>query len=391
MKGVAAAGTMWLVAMGLAIAQPRSAFPGMLDQHPAIDYRAGTLTDVVTALQRNLTAGAGSLAFEGGEGYLRALLSRLNVPVESQILVFSKTGIQHPFTTPENPRALYFNDQVVVGYIPGAPLIEMASHDPRQGVIFQTLKQDGGEPEFARNDRCVSCHVSVNSLSVPGMLVRSMSTAADGRPMPQDGSFVIDHRSRLDQRWAGWYVSGVSASVHHMGRVIDEGLDLSAYPLRTSDAAALLVFDHQGYAINLLTRLGWEARVAAADGRTDLTTGDLGDILNETVNYFLFVDETPLASPVQPGSAFVKSFASAGPRDHAGRSLRELDLRTRLFKYRCSYMIYSPAFDALPSEVRSAVLARMRARLTDPDTIAILEETKPGWSASVKVSAGQAP
>jgi hypothetical protein len=357
----------------------RGVFPGTLDQHPAIDYRGGPLSDVVTALQRDLTAGSSALAFEGTQGYLRALLTRLNVPVESQVLLFSKTGIQHPFTTPENPRALYFNDRVIVGYIPGAPLIELASHDPRQGVIFQTLKQDATKPEFARSDRCLSCHLSANSLSVPGILVRSMSTAPDGRPMPQDGSFVIDHRSRLDQRWAGWYVTGAAASVQHLGRTIGPGLDLSAYPLPTSDIAALLVFDHQGHAINLLTRLGWETRYASAEGRLDFTKGDLGDILTEAVDYFLFAGETPMASPVQGDSAFAKSFSAAGPRDHRGRSLRELDLQTRLFKYRCSYMVYSPAFDALPPEARAAMLARLREAITDRATIEILDDTKAGW------------
>ena len=390
MKGLAIAAIVWLSALSVVIAQSRSPFPGMLDQHPAIDYRGGALTDVVTNLQRELTAGSGSLAFDGTQGYLRALLARLDVPVESQILLFSKTGIQHPFTTPENPRALYFNDRVVVGYIPGAPLIEMASHDPAQGVIFQTLKQDGGKPEFTRSDRCMSCHVSVNSLSVPGILVRSMSTAPDGRPMPQDGSFVIDQRSRLDQRWAGWYVSGAAASVQHMGRTLGSSLDLSAYPLPTSDIAALLVFDHQGHAINLLTRLGWETRAAAADGRVDFTKGDLADILKEAVDYFLFVGETAIDSPVMPGSAFAQTFASAGPRDRRGRSLRDLDLHTRLFKYRCSYMIYSPAFDALPAEARAAFLARLKASITDADTIAILDETKAGWSAFAKAPARQA-
>lgn len=379
MNRVAAAAVLWVAALSIVIAQSRSAFPGMLDQHPAIDYRGVAVSDIVTGLQRDLTAGSTSLAFEGTAGYLRALLKKLDVPVESQVLLFSKTGIQHPFTTPENPRALYFNDRVIVGYIPGAPLIEMASHDPRQGVIFQTLKQDSGKPEFARPDRCLSCHVSVNSLSVPGILVRSMSTAPDGRPMPQDGSAVIDHRSRLDQRWAGWYVSGAAESVKHLGRTIGSGLDLSAYPLPTSDVAALLVFDHQGHAINLLTRLGWETRVAAAEGRLDFTKGDLGDILKEAVDYFLFVNETPIASPVRPGSGFAKSFSSAGSRDRQGRSLRDLDLQTRLFRYRCSYMIYSPAFDALPSEARAAMLAGIRERLTDAGTLAILDETKAGW------------
>ena len=379
MKPVAAAAIAWLLILGAAIAQSRSAFPGTLDQHPAIDYRGGKLSDVVTALQRELTAGAASLAFDGTQGYLRALLERLNVPVESQVLLFSKTGIQHPFTTPENPRALYFNDRVVVGYIPGAPLIEMAAHDPRQGVIFTTLKQDGIKPDIVRPDRCLSCHLSANSLSVPGILVRSMSTAPDGRPMPQDGSFVIDHRSRLDQRWAGWYVTGAAASVKHMGRGIPADLDLSAYPLPTSDIASLMVFDHQGYAINLLTRLGWETRYAAADGTPDFTKGDLADILKETVDYFVFTGETKLASPVQSGSAFAKSFASAGPRDRKGRSLRELDLQTRLFKYRCSYMIYSPAFDALPAVAKAALWSRLRTAITDQDTIEILDDTKEGW------------
>jgi hypothetical protein len=378
-RAILAAAGLWVLVLVGATAQPRGVFPGTLDQHPAIDYRGGILTDVVTGLQRDLTAGSAALAYNGAQGYLRALLARLNVPVDSQVLLFSKTAVQHPFTTPENPRALYFNDRVVVGYIPGAPLIEMAAHDPRQGVIFMTLKQDAASPQFARPDRCLGCHLSANSLSVPGILVRSMSTAPDGRPIPQDGSFVIDHRSRLDQRWAGWYVSGAAAPVQHMGRTIGPGLDLSAYPMPTSDIAALLVFDHQGHATNLLTRLGWETRFAAASDGVDFTKGDLGDILKEAVDYFLFVGETPIASPVQAGSAFAKSFASAGPRDRKGRSLRELDLQTRLFKYRCSYMIYSPAFDALPSEARAAIYARMRLMITDRDTIEILDETKAGW------------
>jgi len=128
-----------------------------------------------------------------------------------------------------------------------------------------------------------------------------------------------------------------------------------------------------------LTRLGWETRFAAAEGRLDFTKGDLVDILRETVDYFLFVGEAPLASPVQTGSAFAKSFSSSGPRDRRGRSLRELDLQTRLFKYRCSYMIYSPAFDALPAPARDAVLTRLRERVTDRDTMQILDDTKAGW------------
>ncbi|MFM8532440.1 MAG: hypothetical protein ACKOEC_02430, partial [Acidimicrobiia bacterium] len=118
-----AAAVMWLATL-IAVAQQRAPFAGLLDQHPAINYRGGTLSDVVSVLQRDIAAGTASIAFDGQQGYLRSVLAALNVPAESQVLLFSKTGLQHPFTSPENPRALYFNDRVVVGYIPGAPVLE---------------------------------------------------------------------------------------------------------------------------------------------------------------------------------------------------------------------------------------------------------------------------
>src|SRR5690349_16349386 len=155
MKGLAIAAVLWCVSVCVvATTQARSAFPGTLDQHPAIDYRSGAVNDVVTALQREIAAGTTALVFDGRQGYLRSLLEKLSVPVDSQLLLFSKTGIQSAYTSPENPRALYFNDRVVVGYIPGAPMIEIASHDPRQGVIFQTLSQSPGGTTIVRPERC---------------------------------------------------------------------------------------------------------------------------------------------------------------------------------------------------------------------------------------------
>jgi len=391
----------WLVATAIAVTQSRSVFPGTLDQHPAIDYRGGPVSDVVSALQRDVARGAVTLRHEGRYGFLLAVLEQLSVPVDSQLLLFSKTGIQSAFTSPEHPRALYFNDRVVVGYIPGAPLIELASHDPRQGVIFQTLKQDAWLPgQFSRSDRCLGCHISANSMEVPGILVRSMFAAVDGRAMPQLGSFLIDHRTPLEQRWGGWYVTGTHGKARHMGNstVIDpantdaaiteatlnrtalpDRVDVSAYPRATSDIAALMVFDHQGQAINLLTRLGWETRAAIAEGRLDFSRGDLREVTRETAESLACGGEAVLAEPVRGVSEFTRSFSGGGPRDRKGRSLRELDLQTRLFKYRCSYMIYSPAFDALPQEARAAVLARLRETITDRDTIEILDDTKAGW------------
>jgi len=407
MKPLAVSFLVWMLAFGVAAAGQRSLFPGTIDQHPAIDYRGSALNDAVTVLQRELSAGSASLEFEGRQGFLRSILSRLNVPVESQVLLFSKTGVQHPFTNPANPRALYFNDHVVVGYIPGAPMLELASHDPRQGVIFQTIQQDpglGNAPRFVRPDRCLTCHLSANSLGVPGILVRSMFTDTTGRTRPQLGSAIVDHRTPLEKRWGGWYVTGTHGAAKHMGNAmvtdpitrgedaitaatlnrtaLDPRVAAGAYPLATSDIAALMVFDHQGHAINLLTRLGWETRIAAAEGRLDLSKGELGELLRETADYLLFDGEAPLAAPVRGGLGFAQVFAAAGPRDSKGRSLRELDLQTRLFKYRCSYMIDSPAFDALPAEARLAVFTRMRDELTargDTAVMQILDDTHGGW------------
>lgn len=412
----ACAGVVWAAAWLTVAGQAgRPTFPGTIDQHPAIDYRATAAADPVARLQAGLAAGA-TLAFDGRQGYLRALLSALRVPIESQVLLFSKTGVQHAFTTPRNPRALYFNDRVVVGYIPGAPVLEIASHDPQQGIMFYTLRQDAAAVTVTRPDACLGCHVSANSLDVPGILVRSMFTAPDGRAMPQLGSFVIDHRSPLAQRWGGWYVVGSHGTARHMGNAViadaaspesaittstlnrtrlPDQVDAGAYPAATSDIVALMVFDHQGRALNLLTRLNWEARIAIAESRLDFTRGDLQALITETADYLLFVDEAPLAAPIGAASAFAEVFAASGPRDAAGRSLRTVDLTRRLFRYRGSYMMQSPAFEDLPAAARAALVARMRAILsgsvddprydsfTEADrriVLEILRDSVKGWS-----------
>lgn len=394
------AGTAWVFALVITSAQPgRSAFPGTIDQHPAIDYRGTAVTDVVTRVA------ASGLAFEGQQGYLRSVLAALDIPVESQVLLFSKTGIQYVFTDPQNPRALYFNDRVVVGYIPSAPILEIASHDPRQGVIFYLLKQEpAAPPSFVRAPVCLSCHLTGNTLDVPGLLVRSMFTSPEGRTLPQLGSFVVDHRNPLEERWGGFYVTGTHGGARHMGNsmvtdmshpaaaigdatlnraALDSRIDLALYPAASSDIVALMVFDHQGRAVNLLTLLAWQTRIAAAESRLDFSTGELRDLVRDTADYLLFVDETPLVAPIQGTSGFGKVFSAAGRRDRHDRSLRELDLQTRLLKYRCSYMVYSPAFDALPAEARAALTARMKHILDSRADGAvgqeILGDTVKGW------------
>jgi hypothetical protein len=375
--------------------------------HPAIAYATGPTTDVVADLNRRLADGASPLPFEEHFGYLKATLEALRVPVESQMLVMSKTWIQGLHTGPDNPRAIYFNDTVTVGFIHGAPLLELAVQDALQGVVFYTIDQKpSARPIFDRRQGCLNCHQAYSTLHVPGMLARSVFVGPDGLPMGQFGSYDPDDRTPFRQRWGGWYVTGTHGDMRHMGNAIvanpsnrDEmisdrtlnrtslagAFDTNAYPAATSDISALMVFLHQAHAMNLLTRLGWQARIAAASGQLAVSESPLRDAIAELVDYFLFVDEQPLTAPVKGNAGFAEWFARQGPADAQGRSLRQLDLEHRLLRYPCSYMIYAPAFAALPAELKAAIYARMwvilsggeadakHARLTAVDRRAVLD------------------
>jgi hypothetical protein len=383
--------------------------------HPAIQYFTGPVNDPVSELNRKLQSGQEHLKFEGPQGYLRSVLAALNVPIESQIAVFLKTSLQADLIELRNPRTIFFNDAVVVAWMHGG-FIELASQDPRWGVVFHILPQQSvQQPAFQRRDDCLRCHQSDASLGVAGMMIRSTFTGSNGELRLIDGASLIDHRSPMEERWGGWYVTGSVGSNRHMGNAVvtdpdhpksmvtastlnlaslREKIDTQNYLSPYSDVAALMVFDHQMYMTNLITRVGWEIRAAKLAEKRDARdlTRLLRDTAKELVDYLLFIDETPLNGVIRGTSGFTEKFAAQGPRDSQGRSLRELDLQRRLMRYPCSYMIYSQAFDALPAEAKEAIYKRMwevlsaseqggkYARLTVTDrraVVEILRETKP--------------
>jgi hypothetical protein len=237
-----------------------------------------------------------------------------------------------------------------------------------------------------RRDFCLSCHNNRSTLEVPGLLVRSIATTATGAPVPKYGNSTPDHRTPFDDRWSGYYVTGRHGSLRHLGnamlvdrasdaRVTDDTLNLETvkdrfdaehYLSADSDIAALLVFEHQMHMTNLLTRIGWDARMLAAAPRPD-AAAILSTAAEELVDYLLFVDEAPLPAAVTGTSGFADQFAARGPADRRGRSLRQLDLTTRLLRYPCSYMVYADAFDALPPQARDAVYQRMWRVLSGKD------------------------
>jgi hypothetical protein len=397
---------LWIAGMmGAAAAAGFGAFDEIFDaspEHPAIAYQ-GPSNDPVAQLNRKLLEGSAQLTYDQTTGYLRSVLQALQVPVESQIVAFSKTSVQSARIGPTNPRTLFFNDAVVVGWVRGG-FIEVAAQDPQQGAVFYTLDQREGA-RFERKDGCLVCHVSYATLGVPGMLLRSVFPAANGTVEYQAGSYVTDHRSPLEQRWGGWYVTGGPGSVLHLGNAIvsdldkpesmvNEGtlhleslkakIDTSVYLSPYSDIAALMVFDHQMRMMNLLTRVNWETRYGLYQEPGDFAMR-LRDVVKEFVDYLLFVDEAPLNGPVRGTSGFAEKFSSQGPRDKQGRSLRQLDLEHRLLRYPCSYMIYSAAFESLPAEAKAAIYKRLweilsgvergpkYARLTAADRQSVVE------------------
>jgi hypothetical protein len=345
-------------------------------EHPAIDYRSEAgLANPVAELQQRLEQGAAELELDPrpGIGYMPALLRELGVPVESQLLVYSKTSLQQRLITPEQPRAIYFRDDVVLGTVHGG-VIEIATQDAKQGAVFYTLETTDNEPRLRRQGACLGCHYGFATLGVPGFFTRSVPTAVDGRTLPWLGNATVSHATPLAERWGGWYVTGDVGANDHLGNALLENDRLQEMPpleravpadLRArfpagyltpySDAVAHLVLDHQLVMLNVLTRVGWDFRVALAE-KHDLAT--LARTVDEAVEYLLFAGEVKL-EPVRGTSGFAEQFSKVGPHDERGRSLRQLQLDGRLMRYPLSFLIYSRAFDGLPAEARDALYRRL--------------------------------
>jgi len=396
-------------------------------EHPAIAYSKSAANDPVARLVKAIDAGTTTLAYDADRGYLPAVLRALNVPVSSQGLVFSRTSLQVDRIAPWTPRAIYFSDDVYVGWVQGGPIMEIAAVDPSLGAVFYTVAQEPGDkPAIERQTRtCLQCHDSASSTGgVPGFIMRSVVADRHGYPVASDLGATTD-QTPIPDRWGGWYVTGSIPASHRgnvfapalasemgnvqtylaktplasSGRVTDLSgrFDTAPYLSPHSDAVALLVLAHQTYVHNLITAAGYQARSTPDDAvRVDGAAERL-------VRAMLFAKEAALPGAVSGTSAFASEFAKAGPHDSRGRSLRDLDLEHHVFRYPLSYLIYSEGFDALPPRVKEYVYRRLRevlsgkdqrpefAHITAEDRAAILEilsETKGDWGLRSRVAGG---
>ncbi len=401
-----------------------------------IKYSASVPNDPISRLQQKIDRGTVSLTWDNHTGYLVSLLQQLGISGSSQMLVFSKTSFQREYISPDRPRALYFNDQNYIGFVQGAPVLEIATVDPQLGAVFYVIEQDKNrKPKFIRQTHeCLQCHDSNMAGGVPGHVMRSVYTRRDGQPEFRNGSFVTNDQSPFRERWGGWYVTGTHGSMRHLGNImvsgadtpntvdVDRGanvtdlhklIDTHPYINKYADIVALMVSEHQIKLLNLITRANFQTRMALdyekklklelgynAQTRLDSVNARIQGASESLVQALLMCKEERLTADVKGTSGFTETFASHGPRDSKGRSLRDFDLRSRLFMYPCSYMIYSDAFDGLPAESREYVFLRINQILNGSDKsdtfshlspedrkaiFEILKDTKPSFAAWLKL------
>ncbi len=362
---------------------------------------------------------------QNGQQAVHRLLDEFSVPVESQVLVFTKTSLQRDHIRPGNPRAIYFSDDTYLGYVPGG-ILELSLHDPKLGLVFYEVHPR--TQVIKRSRDCLSCHGGSRTDHWPGVFIRSVYSLPDGNPITSRGSFLTTHESPLEERWGGWYVTGNHGDSRHLGNLtiesasttkpidLEQGanlqdltrfFDTSKYPRKTSDLIALMVLEHQCEMHNRLSRgmlrtrkwMAYQKELDRSLGRkvADMPTGTARTVVQgeseRIVDFLLFRNEIALPETGIDGDpAFQKAFRNNRVEDSQGRSLKDFDLKKHIFKHRCSYMIYSKAFESLPDSLKDAVYRRLAAVLQSeaipdrhPDLstderqtiLEILTETKP--------------
>lgn len=404
-------------------------------ENAPIHYSATKPNDAAVRLEQAQIDGKVKISRGDPWATLRDILKFFDIPFESQVMVFSKTSKQNDRIGPATPRVVYFGDNAYMGYSVGG-LLEVATLDPVLGPVFYLCDPHVDEKQpirFERDQSCLSCHGGPFSPDVPGVLVRSVFPDADGHPIMSQGSTVVDTTTPFEDRWGGWYVTGRHGAMLHRGNVtaqedgesvkmnqkmganvqsLGKFFDVSVYPRKTSDIVALMVLEHQTSTQNIMTKANHSA-LRAMHMQQSLQrelgepvekepTGTARRIIDhsaeDVIDALLFKDEAALPDGGLEGDpAFQQAFAKNAPQSSDGRSLKDFQLLTRLFKHRCSYMVYSLTFRNLMPALKQTVMAGLWDALEGKNARydylaeserkriqAILAETLPGAPAAWK-------
>ena len=390
---------VWLVLSALVQAEDE------YEQAP-IHYSETQPRDAAQALEKMMLAGKVKIDRKDAWSVLRGVLKQFGIPEESQVMVFSKTSKQNDRISPQTPRVIYFSDDAYVGYSVGGSL-EVSTVDPKLGPIFYLLDPEVDASKslhFERDQSCLSCHGGPFTPEVPGVIVRSVFPGPEGHPIMSQGSTVVDTTTPFSDRWGGWYVTGKHGSQLHRGNVtatenadntcdmpIEKGanitdltsfFDTSPYKRKKSDIVALMVLEHQTSVQNVLTKANHTA-MRAMHMQTSLQK-ELGEpvqnepvgtarriidhMAEDVIEALLFKDEAALPEGgIEGEEDFQTAFTARAPKSADGRSLKDFQLHTRLFKHRCSFMIHSLTFRHLSPHLKATVVKMLGDVLTGKD------------------------
>ena len=359
---------------------------------PAHEYWTRDLRDPLSIIREDLEAGSADLDYSSEKAFVVSLLDKLDVPVTSQLLVYSTTSLQLRLISPRNPRAVFFNEDVYVGWVLGGQL-EFVSMDPDVGGVFYISdipRQPGQVMKLEREDRCMNCHHDEDTQYAPGVVVKSVLPGPTGGTISTYRPGEVGHHVAFSDRFGGWHVTGEHAIEKHWGNVtgrlngddittspleFGRNFDLSRYPVETSDILPHLIFEHQAGFVNRCAAAAYKARFLLNEGGGRFRPSDLETVREEVdalVGYLLFADEAEFpAGGVTGDSAYKEDFLARAKTDAQGRSLRDLDLETHMFKHRCSYMIYSSVFQGMHPGFK---------RLIYQEIGKALDGSKPGFS-----------
>ena len=394
-----------LLLLGFTLLAPSFVFSQHIHEKAPILYSESNGDNCVTKLQAKIDSGDTVLKHDEHFGYLPAVLEALDVPVSSQGLVFSKTSLQVTKISPRTPRAIYFGDDIYVGWVQNSNFMELSAVDPKLGTVFYSLKHANDKrPQFQREGAtCLACHATSHTGYVPGHVVFSVYSDAHGSPVAGAGFSSTDHTSSFRGRWGGWFVTGEHGEQRHRGNTtmkvfdtpqrfnydkganrtkLSELVDVEPYLSPHSDLVALMVLEHQVLVHNRLTAASYHGQIvedlenhedeAANDGKEDalleVARQQRDRAIDRLVDSLLMAREATLSEPIRGTSVFAKEFSERGSHDSQGRGLRQLDLQSRLFRYPCSFLIYGVAFDGLPQAVRLQTYAKMRDVLTSDES-----------------------
>ncbi|MFC5457450.1 hypothetical protein [Prosthecobacter fluviatilis] len=364
--------------------------PRVIDfRGPPHNYLEWKPKDRFAELQEKAQKGEVKLDTSNDKAFLTSLLQALDIPVSSQIMVFSASSLQSEIINPRNPRALYFNEDTYLGWVPGG-LVEIIAADPEMGpmfYVFDRLRPGGPVPRVTRSTKCMNCHAGNATRRLPGLIAESLLVSRAGSSLETYRRDVQGHQIPLEDRFGGWHLTGQHNIANHKANVMGipnagkneitpvnpgQFSDLSLHLLPTSDILPNLTNEHQMGFENRLVYAIYTVRQLKSEGKGMLGAAakeEIEERAQELARYITFADEAKFPAKGMVGDpAYVQDFLRDRKVSKAGLSLKDLDLKTRMFKHRCSYMLYTDTWKHAPKELKERVYYHMALYLREqPD------------------------